>query len=302
MSRPPLTRLAPDAPLLHQLVHEMATRRLRRSQTYWKLAHRLVKAPPSATLLVNGEYRLTLNLGDLAERSIYQGVYEQAEMLIASRLVDPGGSCLDIGANIGLYSVLLASLCGPSGRVISFEPSPHIRERLLANTQSLPQVTVLPWALGANPGQLHLERFQGNEGLATLRQSGWDVLETIPVEVRRLDDIPEVQALGPIDLLKIDVEGWEPQVFAGASELLGAGRIQAALIEVSPDFAPPDFVVPLFPSQKYALFKVRSVPSRTRLWLRPALLPIDFQKLDRAQFNLLAIRRERVGRIADLLR
>jgi FkbM family methyltransferase len=301
MSRPPLTRLSSDAPLLHRLFHEVATWRLRRSQTYWKLAQRLVKPPDSATLVINGQHRLSLRLADLAERSIYQGVYEQTELGLAARLVDPGGHCLDIGANIGLYSVLLGSLCGPRGRVVSFEPSPPVRERLLANTRELPQVTVLPWALGESAGQLRLERFQGNEGLATLRQSGWDVSETIPVEVRRLDDIPEVKALGPIDLLKIDVEGWEPQVFAGAPELLRSGRIRAALIEVTPDFVKPDYLKPLFPTEQYALFKVRSLPSRTRLWLRPVLLPIDFQRLDNTQFNLLVIRREHIGRVADLL-
>ncbi|MDC0709730.1 methyltransferase FkbM [Stigmatella sp. ncwal1] len=263
----PLTRLSSDAPLLHRFFHSLGGWRLRPSQSSWKLAHGLVKAPPSATVLVNGEHPLSLSLDAQTEWRIYQGVHEQTGLFLASQLATPGGLCIDMGAHIGLYSVLLASLVGPQGRVISFEPSPSVRERLLANTQALPQVTVLPWS-----------------------------------EVRRLDELPEVQAPRPIDLLHIDGAGWEPKVFDGAPALLRAHRFQALLLEVGPGFVQPGLLAPLFPLKQYALFKVLALPSRTSsLRLRPALVPVNLQQPDNARFHLLAIRRERIGRVVDLM-
>ncbi|ADO74153.1 methyltransferase FkbM [Stigmatella aurantiaca] len=262
----PLTRLSSDAPLLHRFIHSLADWRLSPLPTSWKLAHGLVKAPRSATVLVNGEHPLSLSLDAQTEWRIYQGVHEQAGLFLASRLAAFGGLCVDLGAHIGLHSVLLASLVGPGGRVISFEPSPPVRERLLANTRALPQVTVLPWN-----------------------------------EVRSLDELPEVRTPRAIDLLRINGAGWEPKVFEGAPELLRSHRLQALLMEVGPGFVQPGLLVPLFPLKQYALFKVLVPPSRTHWRLRPALAPVDLQRADNTRFHLLAIRRECIGRVVDLM-
>lgn len=258
--RRPLTRLSSDAPRLHRFVHELASWGLNHSQVYWKLAQALTPAPDAAGLLIHERLPLRLNLETQAERRMYQGE-EQNGLLLASRLLTPGGHGIDLGAHIGLYTVLMASRVGAQGRIIAFEPSAPARERLRTHTRELPQVTV----------------------------------------VHRLEALLEAQGSAPIELLRVEGAEWAPQVFENAPELVGSHRIQALLTEVGPGAVPAGLLVPHFPLKEYAHFQVSERPSRTHLRRRPALTPVDLQRRDASRFNLLAVRRDCIGRVVDLL-
>jgi len=145
------------------------------------------------------------------------GIYELRKQQALRRLVAPGMTVCDIGANAGFYTLGLARLVGERGRVIAFEPLPRnlakIRRHLSLN--HLTNVELNDCALADVTGTL---RFTEGESDFTGRIS----TEGGDLEVRsiRLDEFLEKRSLSDPALLKIDVEGAEDLVLEGAQELL----------------------------------------------------------------------------------
>jgi len=77
-------------------------------------------------------YQLTLDLADFIQRSIYLGTFGPIESRWVRAYLKSGMTVVDVGANVGYYSFLAASLVGPTGQVFAFEPSPYAFERLAA--------------------------------------------------------------------------------------------------------------------------------------------------------------------------
>lgn len=148
------------------------------------------------------------------------GVYEFAVSHLVRQYLAPGDVFVDVGANIGYYSVIAAAAVGASGAVYAFEPSARIRARLERNVElnDMRHITVRSEAIAASSGVVRLVEppGAGNDGLAYVDTSGG----TGGVEVRsvRLDELAEF-ADRPPTLMKVDVEGGEPEVFRGASKL-----------------------------------------------------------------------------------
>ena len=131
--------------------------------------------------------------------------------LLAAHL-RPGGVAVDIGANIGAYTLYLAGLVGPSGRVLAVEPQPAVLARLEENLALNPEltVTVAPVALGDRTGEAAFEIGGSNEGEGKLAQPG--AQGGIRVKLDTLHNLMNQNGFSRIDALKIDVEGWEPEV------------------------------------------------------------------------------------------
>lgn len=178
-------------------------------------------------------YRMTLDLSDLLQRMIYLGIYEREETEIALRRLKPGMTFLDVGANVGYFTLLASSRVGPKGRVIAVEPSGYAYRRLteVVARNGLVVAThrlglsdrdgVIPLYLPADETHNHSPTMVRHEGAA--------VAEEVPV--RRLDDCLKEWDCGVIDLLKIDVEGHEAKVFAGARDALASGQVRSILCE-----------------------------------------------------------------------
>jgi len=175
--------------------------------------------------------RLELDLSDLIQRLVYLGVYEREETNQVLRYLRPGMTFVDVGANIGYYTLMAASRVGPRGRVISVEPSPYAVERLekAVRDNGLTQVTVVRGGLGDRESEVRL--FIPEPGNHTPTMLGDDGAPAQMVSVKTLDACLAEWGLGAIDLLKIDVEGFEPRVFEGAANALAARRIRAILCE-----------------------------------------------------------------------
>lgn len=138
-------------------------------------------------------------------------------------LVRPGDVFVDVGAHIGLHTITGSRASGPSGRVISLEPHPVTSRWLRENVQlnDLENVTVHAAAAGVANGRAAFSD-RPLEDRNALEHDG-----SLLVEVVRLDDL-----LGDVDrvrLLKIDVEGSELDVLAGATAVLQ--RTDAVLVE-----------------------------------------------------------------------
>jgi len=205
------------------------------------------------------------------------GVYELAVSEFLWRLTDPGDHCLDIGANIGYVTSLLAAKAGPSGKVSSFEPHPQVFERLTENVQSwnrsagagsIAPVSSMRLAIGANEGEMDLvepDGFYQNQGSASLSKvAHQSTAKRVKhrVQVQCLDAL--FQAARQIGIMKIDVEGAEQAVFDGALGLLGGRKIRDILFE---DFQPfPSESVSLLRRQGYAIFRVGKAIRGPVLW------------------------------------
>ncbi len=187
------------------------------------------------------------------------GVYDLVVAETLARLVDPGETAVDAGANVGFISNLLAYAVGPRGRVVSYEPHPLIFETLRTNAAhwaTVDQIDVLEIrqaavssTAGMHPLVVDPDTFASNKGTASLEQR--DPVNSTDVETVRLDD----ELSTPIGALKLDVEGHELAALEGAEALLSAKLIRDIVFEEHQP--PPTPVTALLESHGYAVLGVR---------------------------------------------
>lgn len=288
------TSLPRQAAIGHRVAHQLGQAGFRGLSVYWNRAR-----PPSAPVVV-GSGQLEVNPRDPLEAAIYRGVYERADLAIVEKLVRPGSMCVDVGANIGLYTLLLAHAVGPRGSVLALEPAPDTYRRLRDHVKGFPQIEVRPEAASDVKATARLNLWTNGSGIAALDNHGWDDASgTVDVPTVRLDDV--VPNDGEIALLKIDAEGHERAVLDGARELLASERVQSMLVETNPQWDREDHVARLLTSDRYRVFRVDYVLSRTALRRVPALTPIT-GSLPKSQTNVLVVREDRVAAVSDFIR
>ena len=188
------------------------------------------------------------------------GVYDLAMSEIIHRLMDHGEVGLDVGANIGYVTSILAARAGPDGRVVSLEPHPRVFTRLEENlgrwsNRGIRHVHAKRMAASDRTGAgtlLAPPHFDHNMGLATLAVGETTTLDTEhPVELVRLDDLLGATSVG---VAKVDVEGHELQVFRGADALLRRQSIRDVVFEESGTY--PTAVTKLLERHGYQIFQV----------------------------------------------
>jgi FkbM family methyltransferase len=128
----------------------------------------------------------------------------------------PGDTALDVGANVGHFTCRMSRLVGPSGRVIAFEPVPNTFAALTANGKHFPHpnVTLLNAAVGEAVGMVGMSVPSGADGSYLARVDPTAELKCVVLSVDSLT-LP-----GPVRLVKVDAEGYEPKVLAGIAKLL----------------------------------------------------------------------------------
>jgi len=172
-------------------------------------------------------YEFWCDLSENIQRNIFLFGYDhEAERFIRSKL-QAGDTFLDIGANVGFYALLAASIVGEHGRVIAIEPNPKTFRRLKETIEAnaITNVVALNLALGRERGRsdLFIDPQSGNDTATMVIHDG---RTSVKVEVYSLDEITIAHQINRIDYLKIDVDGFEPDVFAGAKRLLSEGKIK----------------------------------------------------------------------------
>lgn len=174
------------------------------------------------------------------------GNYEVGETTYCERTIEPGWTVVDVGANIGLYTLLFAQLAGPDGQVHAFEPEPENHRRLLVNLalNEASNVSARQEALAAVPGTRTLNVYDhslnawhsfGRASLPDPFAPGHtaEPSHTLDVTTTMLDSYCAEKAIDSVDFLKIDVEGAELDVLHGAAKLLARGAVGIILFEVS---------------------------------------------------------------------
>ena len=158
------------------------------------------------------------------------GTYEPELREIFRVVLPTGGVAFDIGANVGWHTLLMASLVGNDGRVLAAEANPSVRGRLQdhLNLNRFEQVEVIPYAIANTEGTA---KFYGPEADDADSGNGHVVTdetgtqhETIRVETRRLDTIVSAGQIERLDLIKIDVEGFEWPVLQGGEQTIAKFR------------------------------------------------------------------------------
>jgi len=163
-----------------------------------------------------------------ATGNIYVGLHEYDDMAFVLHLLRPGDLFVDIGANIGTYTILASKVVG--AQTVSIEPLPstfaHLENNIHYNRIS-DLVEARNVGLAGTRGNL---RFSAD--LDTMNHIVDDTYtgSTVNVDVLALDDLLEGRA--PF-AMKIDVEGFERQVLSGGARALGAASLQAIVIEVN---------------------------------------------------------------------
>ena len=170
--------------------------------------------------------------------------YEPYETQLILRQARVGEVVVDVGANIGYYTVLLADKVGKNGKVYAFEPDKTNFEILVKNIKEndLKNVVAVNAAVGSRSGKLKLYKSKENLGdhklydqnppvdksTSSLKKGG--SLKTEIVKIIKLD---EYLADIKVDLLKIDTQGWEPEVIEGAKEIIKKNK-PVMFLEYSP--------------------------------------------------------------------
>jgi FkbM family methyltransferase len=185
--------------------------------------------------LASGE-RMCLRTNDsLAGRLMAERWFEPRVREKLRQHARVGATVLDIGANIGYYTLQAATLVGPRGRVLSFEPQPLMRRELTANLtlNQLSNVTVLPYALSDRAGTVSFcVPTAGHESMGSLHfNARFEVDREIEVESRCLDDVLESLDCPHVDFVKLDAEGAELAIVKGASRLFSGPNKPCVVFE-----------------------------------------------------------------------
>jgi FkbM family methyltransferase len=180
----------------------------------FRLANRLFERLPSVYVRLYDAYKVAV---------------DHAERRIVRSMVRPGMTCVDVGANVGHYTRLLARLVGPEGRVLAFEPS-HSNFALLAHRRLGPNVETFQAAVGGSNGTtaLHLSSTLNVDHRTYATD---DVRATVQVPLVRLDDALRGE---PVDFVKMDVQGYELHVLRGMTGILGGRRPLSMILEFWP--------------------------------------------------------------------
>jgi FkbM family methyltransferase len=177
-----------------------------------------------------GSARLFVDLADhVIGLNIVRGGYERDEIRYVRTLLKPGNTAIDVGAHIGFFTIHMAAAVGRTGRIYAFEPvdaNADLLERSIAENGFGDRVVFRRAAVGAQSGTATLTYAVEtlNSGGAYLLRDGAAALAgnvQKPIPIVALDDL-DLQR--PVHLIKMDVEGAEPQVIRGATRLLKEDR------------------------------------------------------------------------------
>jgi FkbM family methyltransferase len=219
--------------------------------------------------------RMQLDLRDYIQRRIYYRCHEAQEAAFVRAFSRPGDTVLDVGAHVGMFTLLAAAGVGPAGVVHAFEPVPSNFEALTKNVALNPSrhVVLNHLAVGAEPGAmtLGLPPSSVDSGGTSAMYTRGGTRAAITVPVTTLDEYVRERARDcPIRLLKLDVEGVEPLVLKGFRRGLAESPPDAILTEVNAlrltqqGYTTADLLDPLLQAG-YGLYRFGAFGGRRRL-------------------------------------
>ncbi|MFG0248571.1 MAG: FkbM family methyltransferase [Phycisphaeraceae bacterium JB051] len=239
----------------------------------------------------------------IGRAAYFGGDLDRKVTWVCSQIVRPGDTVLDIGANIGLVMLPLSRRVGPTGRIHAFEPNPRLIELLNQTIEhnKLENVTLHPMALGPSTGSLELCIPQVNAGAGSLvRNRMAENCSNVSVPVQTLSNVVTEHNIQQIDFLKIDVEGFEAQVFAGANVMFEKVTPKAILFELNDNADIPAREQPVMQLLTQHGYRFFCIP---KCLVRMKLIPFDpANESQPASHDILAVQPSIDSQILDRLR
>ena len=185
--------------------------------------------------------------------------------------VRPGDIVWDVGANVGLYTIMLGNAVGPGGTVLGFEPMPACHDRLLRNiaANTVPHVRALAYALGKSEETLYIMQcspdLEGDIRVVKEAPVGTPSVQVIPGDVLR-----ERMGLAVPNVVKIDVQAFEEDVLIGLKKTLMDPACRVVICEIH-----------------YAIFAFKGDPNGP-VRVERLLREYGFSRIDRIDRNHIA--------------
>jgi FkbM family methyltransferase len=199
-------------------------------------SRRLLRGAGPRTVGTRHGFRIRVDLSDWGGQFIYvTGDYEPYTARVMAALLAPGDVAVDVGANIGFFTLLASRRVGDAGEVFAFEPAPRPRQRLVENLRlnAARNVVVGEAAVCEREGEeAFYEGPPDRQGLSSLRVLE-DASRVTRVRAGRLDDL--LGGVRAVSLVKIDVEGAEYRVLEGMAGRLDRDRPDL-IVEITDEF------------------------------------------------------------------
>lgn len=174
------------------------------------------------------KYKIQIDISKYLGNKIYwRGAHDWNTIFALKKNISSNDTIIDIGANIGEYTLSAASLLDENGKVMAFEPVKKMYEQLIQNIELNPhlknKILVIKKALGNQKNILPIydEAHTDNEGLYSLHQKNFkNSIKIEDIEIDTLDQIFKEYKISTVQFIKIDVEGNELFVLEGAKEVI----------------------------------------------------------------------------------
>jgi FkbM family methyltransferase len=235
-------------------------------QTSWRVVTSLVRKrirwfrQPSVPY--GPDSRIYADLATPLGLQLYRYHPRDLDVELTRRLLSPGDTFVDGGANIGLFSIAAARRVGPSGKVIAFEPGRAVRFRLLKNLalNDLAQIEVMPFALWSSGGEAPFRIFDdAGAGLNHLAPGPEESGAVEFVTLTTLDNALSSSDRNRLTLIKLDLEGAEHAALQGSADTLREAKPDL-IVEIEPLHlkrmgSSDQEVASLLRTHRYELFK-----------------------------------------------
>lgn len=195
--------------------------------------------------------------------------HERATPQILRKILVEGSVFIDVGANIGYFTRMASHLVGHNGMVYAFEPLPEAYALLRENTKDQSNVKVLPFAVADLPGETEFYVSRSGDRSSLLPV---EAVRVIKVKSLTLDSL--LSEISRVDLVKIDVEGYETMVLQGGKQLIRQCRPIVLFEDLDSLKACSHAKIDAFetffssiPEANYTLFRVNNISPETCLLL-----------------------------------
>lgn len=190
-------------------------------------------------LCFNGIQYLVWENEDIGKKLILLKSFEANETKLFQKIIKNGDVCVDVGGNVGYFSLLFAQLTGIQGKVFSFEPimRNYLVIKLAAEINAIKNLTVVDSVVSDHSGECFISIPSSDGAYAHLTNGKQKQNNTINVRSTTLDAFAKEQGI-KIDVLKIDVEGAEKLVLDGSTNILSEldRRPRVVMIELVDEF------------------------------------------------------------------
>ena len=209
----------------------------------------------------------------LAPHIIRGSIWEEHMTNLVTTVLHPGMTFIDVGANVGWFSLAASRLVGPEGKVIAVEANPDTYDLLRTNLEIngfSDRATAWRKAAWHEDAELEFHVMRKHKGGCSVRRDAvaravdlHDDAETIRVEAMRLDDMVGDEL--PVHLVKIDAEGAEPSVLRGMRRIMAQNKELCITVEFAPAWFPDDAGGPFLDEIEGYGFKIRKLDPNAQL-------------------------------------